>query len=237
MFTREVVFTSGFCIKGKPRDEVYNRYHTLGRRKAVCVHEAGHCLARWYCGHATAYAEVRTLEQLLDASEIEGQVHGYRIPTNYPYEQIARFYPPDLREKVLREAKISIEMAMVEALAGSAAEARYRRRAPLGCLRTTGAADMESVGKLIAWWPPGKEGLTAYHDARNRTDMLVRSDKGWAAITAIADALMARGRVDGEEIETLCRIAYGGQRPTLGTWHKHWPPTESMFWFEGIPKP
>src|SRR4051794_5064538 len=116
MFTGEVVSTSRFYITGKPRDEVYKQYHTLGRRKAVCFHEAGHCLARWYFGHATAYAEVRTLEQLLDASEIEGQVHGYSIATNYPYEQIARFNPPDLREKLLREAKISIEMAMVEAL-------------------------------------------------------------------------------------------------------------------------
>ena len=52
----------------------------------------------------------------------------------------------------------------------------------------------------------------------------VRSPKGWAAITAVADALFERGRVDGDEIDVFCSEAFSIPF-RYGAWDNTWPPT------------
>jgi len=59
----------------------------------------------------------------------------------------------------------------------------------------------------------------------DRATALIRSPAGWAAITAIAEALHARGQLTGQQVAKLCRAAYDGRQPEYAIWQEHWPPT------------
>src|SRR5215207_5807222 len=57
---------------------------------------------------------------------------------------------------------------------------------------------------------------------------LLRSREGWAAVTAVAEALQVQGELSGVEVAAVCRAAYGGREARHGTWHQHCPPTLEM---------
>ena len=57
---------------------------------------------------------------------------------------------------------------------------------------------------------------------------LLRSREGWAAVTAVAEALQVQGELSDVEVAAVCRAAYGGREARHGTWHQHWPPTLEM---------
>jgi len=64
--------------------------------------------------------------------------------------------------------------------------------------------------------------------AQSRATALVRSEKGWAAISAMGDALYKCGRIEGKDIEAMCTAAYGRQMSPFQSWMLHWPPTLEM---------
>ena len=225
-----------------------NRFRNRGRRKLACFHEAGHCLARWYLGYFTDSVEVLTLEQLFNREKLvnrrgipiegEGLVSGYSIAAHRTYEQLLKAgESPDLKDQFLREAKISNEKAMIETVAGVLAEARYRKESSWRVSSRAGPWIWRTWNTLRTFGRPRRKGKLAKRKAWDRAGALVRSPEGWAAITAMAKALHERGRLEDEEIEELCRDAYGGRQPEFGCWHQHWPPSLEMIRSGFIPDP
>ena len=100
-------------------------------------------------------------------------------------------------------------MALVELYAGSWAEARYRRRSSFECVLGGGRQDFAQAKEVAEAWFKTEEARTAAHSrAEQIARTLVRSPKGWTAVQAVAGALLDRGRLDGDEVDTLCAAAY-----------------------------
>jgi hypothetical protein len=52
---------------------------------------------------------------------------------------------------------------------------------------------------------------------------LIRSEVSWQAITTVAQALMDRGELSGDEVDALCATVYGHERPSQKAWQDSWP--------------
>ncbi|HEX2556280.1 MAG TPA: hypothetical protein VHL98_21485 [Microvirga sp.] len=198
------------------------------RRRHTAIHEAGHCLARWYFGHLTERVQVFSIAEVAAGAAID-LAHGVSIPCEGRTEGADLAPHPSERDRLLgasdsaREAVARVEMALIEGYAGLVAEAHHRRRALEVCIEEGGEADMAQNGALLREWFGKDAQDAAAAQAWRRAGALVRSPSGWRAVTALADALMERGTLSGTEIARLCRRAYGLE-PDYEAWIEHWPP-------------
>jgi hypothetical protein len=198
------------------------------RRRHTAIHEAGHCLARWYFGHLTERVQVFSAAEVAAGAAVD-LAPGLSIPCEGRTEGADLAPHPSERARLLaaagtaREAVARVEMALIEGYAGVVAEAHHRRRALETCIEEGGEADMAQNGALLGEWFEADARDAASAQAWRRTGALVRSPSGWQAVTAIADALMERGSLRGPEIARLCRRAYGLE-PDYEAWIEHWPP-------------
>ncbi len=206
---------------------------TSRRRRLVCYHEAGHAVVRWWLGHPADNAVVISRAAFLAGGTIldrrdrpyraEGIVNGYDIADPEMFK-LALADDADPGRRLHERFAARIGMALIEDHAGAAAEARYLRRSIVACLIDGGASDMASAERISdEWFGEEKAALDACHEAERRAQRFVRSPKGWAAITAVAEALQERGELDGAEIASLCADVYGGE-PTYDAWALRWPP-------------
>jgi hypothetical protein len=73
-----------------------------------------------------------------------------------------------------------------------------------------GDGDLANKNRLLDWAYTDKaEREAASLLSERRASKLVWSVSGWKAITAMAEVLFEKGVISGEEIEKLCRKAYG----------------------------
>ncbi|WP_157914160.1 hypothetical protein [Methylorubrum populi] len=220
---------------------------TKGRRRLACHHEAGHALTRWYFGHRTDRALVLTVEEVRARKVVknrkgvrivgcEGIVEGYDLHS-YPYGLPRIEGSPEEQERFKYLRAITRDMELINCFAGFMAEAHYRRMSAAACMFLGGEQDMERAKLVVGAWDLSdaeQHELLALADARAAA--LVRSKAGAAAIKAIADALMERGRLTGEQIATLCRRAYGGRECAYGAWNAYWPATPEQIRSGFIPE-
>lgn len=220
---------------------------TKGRRRLACHHEAGHALVRWFFGHRTDRAVVLTVEEVLAgvkvenrkgiAVECEGVVEGYDI-CGYPFGPIQLAGGGAEEAKFNRHRAIARDIELINCYAGFYAEALYSRVPAGEAMFAGGLADMNHARIVLDAWPlSAEERRVVELNADARAKALVRSPKGRAAIKAIADVLMDRGEIDGDEIAGLCRVAYDGLECAFGAWSNHWPPTLTRIRSGHIPEP
>lgn len=210
-----------------------------GRRRLTAYHEAGHVLARIYCGHFFDRAVVCSVQEMLDGPhrtergheiEVEGVVEGYNVccPVTTPDRLRAMQGGSDEhREAVLQDGFRSAEMDMMYCLAGPIAEARFRRCSLLAVLLTGGDTDWKHAQDRAETWFPN-EPSAALVFAEKRARALVRSAPGWQAIERMADVLTDRGVLECEESEAIFADAYGTAPPPLVAWKNYWPPSLDM---------
>lgn len=208
--------------------------HSTGRRRLTCYHEAGHCLGRWYFGFATHRASVLTQEQVrfgctiedTQAREVraEGSVDGHDI--HFPYSlEMMNFQDADASAVFARSGPVRAEIALINCFIGVVAEARFRRASLIACFINGGSEDLEQAQEIADLWLSRSAAPLA--TAQRRAQALVRSTPGWAAISAVADQLWARGEIDGDHVDELCQKAFNGRSPVYDCWADHWPPALS----------
>lgn len=208
---------------------------TKGRRRLACHHEAGHALARWFFGHLTDRVVVLTVEQVLAGETIkddrgreiccEGLCEGYDI-LGFPFGPVHIAGDPEEEARVNYHRAVMRDVELIFCHAGFFAEAHYGKVCPIACMFSGGLEDMENVKSVFdAWEMHGDERHVLAALTEKRAAALVRSPKGAAAIRALADALMERGEVEGEEIGAIFRCVYDGRQCQFGAWNAHWPPT------------
>ncbi len=219
---------------------------TKGRRRLACYHEAGHALARWWMGFHTENVVVLTVEQVragvtvLDRRDrehaVEGMVNGYDIHMPLAREMVAGARDAD-RAWLSRQVEVRTDMALMELYAGPFAEVRFRKCAALACFMFGGDQDMAQAREIAAaWFDDEVDRRAAHFRADRRAAALVRSRKGWMAISALASAVFRKGEIDGDEVDALCAGVYGGEF-RYGVWDKAWPPTLEQIRDGHIPEP
>lgn len=220
---------------------------TKGRRRLTCHHEAGHALTRWYFGHMTDRAVVLTVEEVRAGKQIErrrgppvsceGTVYGYDIcnphhggPTKLPDN-------PVLEAEINARRAVDRDVELINCFSGICAEAHYRHSSFDTALFEGGQCDLKGMRALLDGWGLfGDARYTLEGQAQMLAVALVRSPAGAAAIKTMADALMGRGEITGDEIGRLCRVAYGGQQCEFGAWNAHWPPNPAQLRAGFIPE-
>lgn len=218
-----------------------------GRRRLTCHHEAGHALTRWYFGHRSDRAVVLSVEEVRAGRTVEnrrgvevvceGLVDGWEIHEP-PFGPRDYGGSPETLAAIQRGREISRDIDLVNCAAGMAAEAAYRRVSGFMVAIGGGDGDMKFARAIReAWFPDEADNREAAFLAERRAAALVRSAPGSAAIRAMAAALLDRGEIDGDEIGTLCRGAYGGRECRFGAWNDHWPPTLAQLRAGFIPEP
>lgn len=206
-----------------------------GRRRLTCHHEAGHALVRWYFGHRTDRAVVLTVDEVRAGAKIEnrrgglvaceGIVDGYDIH-GAPWGPLPIAGTREDQDRLAHLRAVDRDVELMNCAAGIAAEAAYRKASAFACALWGGEGDLRTSGQILdAWYADPLESREAALAAERRAVALVRSRPGAAAIRTMADALMQAGEIDGDEIASICREAYGGRECPFGAWAKHWPPT------------
>lgn len=220
---------------------------TKGRRRLTCHHEAGHALTRWYFGHQTDRALVLTVEEVRAGKVVknrkgvrvvgcEGIVEGYDL-IGHPFGPMLIEGSPEEQERFNYLRAISRDVELINRYAGFMAEAHYRRMSATACMLSGGRQDMQHARLVVdAWKLPQTERNELLRLTEARAAALVRSKPGSAAIKAIANALMERGRLTGNQIATLCRGAYGGRECAHGAWDAYWPATPEQIRLGFIPE-
>lgn len=221
---------------------------TKGRRPLTCHHEAGHALARWYFGHRMDRAVVLSVEEVRAGAQMEnrrgvpvigceGMVDAYSI-CGYPYGPAYVTIDPSTGPEFLRLWEVSRDIALIECYAGFYAESAYRRCSVVGSILAGGDGDMKSAAAILDGWDLSeKERDSVTLSTQDRAAALVRSRMGSAAIRSMAAALLIKGEIDGDEIASLCRAAYGDRECAFGAWSNHWPPTLAQIRSGHIPDP
>lgn len=221
---------------------------TKGRRPLTCHHEAGHALVRWYFGYDTDRAIVLTAEDVRAGVQMEnrrgipvvgceGMVDAYSI-CGYPYGPARVEMDPATGPEFIQRWAVSRDIALIECYAGFYAESAYRRCSVIASILAGGDGDMKSAADILGGWDLAEEERNAVVlSAQDRAAALVRSKMGSAAIRAMAAELLDRGEIDGEEIASLCRAAYGERQCAYGAWSDHWPPTLAQIRGGHIPDP
>lgn len=213
-----------------------------GRRLLTCYHEAGHCLARWWFGHFFDRVLVLTAEEVargvqhlnrrgVPITGAEGFMDCYSLVSPLPAPDLLDNAEgePGFAAQVSHNMRVSVEMSLIETYAGVAAEARYRKCSFLWAMLTGGEGDLAHTRQTLdAWFPTPEARNTAAFAAERRAMALVRSEAGWQAITALANALMERGELQWTEAEPLLSAGYGCARPALNAWMESWPPSFAM---------
>lgn len=174
-----------------------------GRRRFVCYHEAGHAVVRLWLGHGAENAVVISRAAYLAGATISdrcGGLHraeriifGYNISDPKTYKlNLATTVAPEAR--LLKRYSERIAMDFIMTFAGGVAEGRYRRRSLAGCLIAGGSGDMEHLRRISeAWFVHRAEATAAIVEAERIARAFVRAPKAWAAIGAVAQALLQRG--------------------------------------------
>ncbi len=215
---------------------------SAGRRPLTCYHEAGHAFARWFFGHYTDGAVVLTRDQVLRGDwpvdrkgrvqrDAEGAVQGYDMgPNPFVSPKIDKIAfngegEGDLVDQLKRQMRIGAEIDLVDCAIGWTAEARYRKASALSCGLEGGRADATRALATAEWlYSTEAEQSSARALGERRARALVRSSKGWRAISAIANALIDHGIIDGDDIDTVCCEAYGiGEQLCWPAVYKAWP--------------
>jgi len=191
----------------------------LGLKKAkpsrrAAIHEAGHALAHWWNGQIIECAEVRTKAEMRagpyidrrgrESGGIEGVVEASSFISSpeLTLQCGTGMDNPLFPEMVARD--------LIHACSGPVAEAIHRKAGLFGVLWTVGAGDLVNIRALLALLPDDQR-AAAERQAIARCRVLVR--RYWPAVEALADLLQERGRVDGEELESLL-LAVSGESPT-----------------------
>lgn len=207
---------------------------TKGRRRLTCHHEAGHALTRWYFGHKTDRALVLTVDEVRAGKTVrnrkgvvicdcEGIVEGYDIH-GYPYAPMLTVGSAEEQKYSDYLHAINRDVELVNCFAGIIAEAHYRHASVSACMLAGGIKDMHHARILVdAWHLSHEEQQELLRLSEARAAALVRSKPGSAAIKAIANALMERGRLTGKQIARLCRKAYDSRECAHSAWNAHWP--------------
>ncbi|MCJ2069325.1 hypothetical protein MKK75_11020 [Methylobacterium sp. J-030] len=202
-----------------------------GRRLLTCYHEGGHALSRWYFGFHTERVFVQTIEDLSAGkwkqdgrgrrTYAEGCVVGHDICEIQPMPTMRAHGSAVVRDHALRRAA-----ALIHDFAGACAEAHFREIPIDDCLEGGGEGDTQHMNLLLdAWGFHGGNRWALLDAARDQAEALVQSPMGSTAIKAIADKLMERGHLSGDQVAALCRKAYGGRESRYGAWINHGPPT------------
>ena len=209
---------------------------TRGRRPLTCHHEAGHAVARWWLGFHTDDVAVLTVDEVRGGAMLpdrrgrehrcEGLANGYDIHFPHAREQVCGSWDSaDHRASFILSAGRRADMALVELYAGGYAEARFLRRSAFACFLSGGGGDVDQAREIAAdWFDTQADQQAAHARAETIARAFVRSPKGWAAIKAVAGALLGRGRIDGDEVDALCSAAYGAPF-AYDRWAEIWPPT------------
>ncbi len=204
------------------------------RRLLTCYHEAGHAVAVWWMGYHSDRAVVLTPAEVGAGVTIagrrgrthhgEGAVIGYDIAEKSSYKTARRVAEAG-DDELWRCCDTRARMAMVMSYAGPIAEARFRQMRIEWCFYEGGMVDLDEADRVAAeWFADGPAAIAASEQCERVARALVRSRKGWAAISAVAVALQERGEVDGSRIAALCAASYGAA-PKLDAWALRWPPT------------
>lgn len=210
-------------------------HRSKGRRRLTCHHEAGHALVRWYFGHMTDRILVLTVEQVLSGTTVidnrgrkivcEGLCEGADI-LSYPFGTIQIASNPEEETKVNKLRAILRDVHLIYCFAGSYAEAFYSRVSPVACMLSGGLDDIKHAKIVLdAWNLDSSKRDQMEKLACRRAAALVRSAKGALAIKALANALVERGEIEGEEVGRIFRGFYDGQQCKFGAWNAYWPPT------------
>lgn len=219
-----------------------------GRRPLACYHEAGHCLTRWYFGHYFDRALVLTVEEVVRGvtpqnrngvpiEGAEGYVDSYGLGPLLDQQMLDGMGgEPEAVAHLRRATRVAVELDLINCQAGIVAEARYRKCSVVVASLQGGEWDRTRARDLLDEWflDPAKRREAALLSER-RAAALVRSEPGWAAITALAEALLDRGEVTWEEADPLCAAAYGNKQPCRGAWLDAWPPSLGMIRAGQIP--
>lgn len=119
---------------------------------------------------------------------------------------------------LLDDMRAAAEADAVEFIAGPAAEARYRRWSFLSCILFGGDNDWFQASATGRDWTRTAEEFAAFLDrAEKRARALVRDRRVWAAVNALADALMVRRIMEAEEACELIGAAYELDREAAQT--------------------
>jgi len=184
------------------------------RRIATCYHEAGHCLARWYFGHSFDRVLVPATDEVQRGAQ-----------TASGGEEAA----PETLARAHCGTVAGAEQELVHCYAGIMVEARYCGVHVGAAMLAAADDDMARAQAVLReWFPDDDAREAAALLAESRAVALARSKPGWAAITAMADALLERGELSWEEAEPLFATAYGHKQPHIGAWHDAWPPSLDM---------
>ena len=117
-----------------------------------------------------------------------------------------------------------VEIALMASFAGSAAQARHRKKGIADVLEREGSFDSTYATALSeAYFERSKRAAIARDLGLTYAKSLVRSPKGWAAMTSVACALRERRSLEASQVDDLCYAAYGS-RPLPFGWDPYWPP-------------
>ena len=205
---------------------------THGRRPLTCHHEAGHAVARWWLGFRTDDVAVLTVDAVLAgetladrrgrAQRCEGLVNGYDIHIPTAREQMAGLWDSVAhRANFVSQASRRAEMAIVELYAGPYAETRYTKRSALDRFLAGGMGDVNAVREIAAGW------FATEDEQKVTRAYLGRSPLGWAPLLAFPPPLLGGGRLDGDEVDTLCSATYGAPF-AYDRWAECWPPSPAQ---------
>ena len=199
-----------------------SRRHGLGRQKAQTARHSPSTSSNE--AGAMSQAERRPffsvlLEAAVGAPPMSATVAGFLMP-----RQTEACVTEEDRWWQAWRSEGRVEIALVASYAGSAAEARHCKKSIVEVLKRRGSPGSAHAHSLSDMYFETSERAAIARDlGLSYAKSLVRSPKGWAAMTSIAAALRGRRCLDALQVDELCHAAYGA-RPNLFGWDPYWPP-------------
>jgi len=224
-------------------DMALHRRHFEGIRRWVACHEAGHAVASWVMqrelGLDGCHFErivVRTVSEAEAGAYITGM--GCRIDCLGMVEEPARYqavgrYVPDgmnggvsraEHDRIVGAWRRNMEADVIELLAGTLAEARCRRISRSRVLLSGGSGDYAAALRKAHDFARTEHDLSVMMAALwKRSAAVLRPPSRWAAVEALANALLERHVLEADEACAIIERAVRGvgairtpTRPPLG---------------------